>query len=268
MFYRGMSMRNKYWKFLLLPSLSGFLVFYIIPFLHSLSYAWQNDAFNQKFCGLKNFKELFRSDYFLLGLKNTILFTVIAVPLIIIISYVLAYLIAFITRKVIFIQSSIFLPYLLPSITAVMIWQSYLSTVPAFPSLILIFLWKYTGLNVILLTTSFLTVPQEVLDSAQIDGASQINTLTHILLPNSIPMLLFTCILSFVNSFKIYRESYLMWGDYPDKEVYMIQNYLNNHFEKLNYQNVSAAATIFFLFVFLIIIVLLWCEKKWSERIW
>ncbi len=261
-------MNNKHWKYLLVPNFCGFLIFYIIPFFHSLSYAWVNDAFNQEFCGLQNFKNLFSSEYFILGMKNTLLFTAISVPLILIISYIIAYLLAFVVRKLIFSHSAIFLPYLLPSITAIMIWQTYFSSIPEFSSLLLLFLWKYTGLNVILLTASFLTVPQEILDSAQIDGASSSRSLVHILLPSSVPMLLFTSILSFVNSFKIYRESYLMWGNYPSKTVYMIQNYLNNHFEKLNYQNVSSAATIFFLGIFLIVSGLLWCEKKWSDQIW
>lgn len=261
-------MNNKYWKLLLLPSFLGFLVFYIIPFLYSLTYAWQNDAFRKEFCGLQNFQTILKSDYFLLGMKNTLCFTAIAVPLILLISYIIAFLLAFVVRRLRFLQSVVFLPYLLPSITAVMIWQTYLSDVPPFSSLLFLFLWKYTGLNVILLTASFLSVPMEVLDSAQIDGASTLKTMTHILLPNSVPMLLFTGILSFVNSFKIYRESYLMWGNYPDKAVYMIQNYLNNHFEKLNYQNVSTAATLFFLGIFLIVTVLLWCEKKWSDQVW
>ena len=261
-------MNNKYWKFMLIPSFSGFLVFYIIPFFRSLTYAWLNDAFNREFCGFENFKALLKSEFFLLGMKNTFIFTAISVPLIIVISYIIAFLLAFVFRKLMFVQSAIFLPYLLPSITAVMIWQSHFASFPAPSSLLLLFIWKYTGLNVILLTTSFLTVPQEVLDSAQIDGSSKLSTLIYILFPNSIPMVLFTGILSFVNSFKIYRESYLLWGNYPDKNVYMIQNYLNNHFEKLNYQNVSAAAGIFFLVIFIIIIGLLWFEKKWSERIW
>ena len=259
---------KKKWEVLLLPSFVGFLSFHIIPFFHSLTYAWVDNAFDKNFCGLDNFKELLKSNFFLLGTRNTCVFTIISVPLILIISYAVAVLLTFMVQRSAIICSTIILPYLLPSITIIMIWQSYFSSVPDFSSLILIFLWKNTGLIVILFTIALLAIPHEIFDSAQIDGASRIDILFHILLPNSVPMFLFAGILSFVNSLRIYRESYLLWGNYPDKSVYMIQNYLNNHFEKLNYQYVSSSASIFFLVVFSIIISLLWLEKKWSDQVW
>ena len=75
-------------------------------------------------------------------------------------------------------------------------------------------------------------------------------------------------ILTIVNSLKIFRESYLLYGYYPDESVYMLQNYLNNHFAKLNYQNIGAAAVLFAVVVYSIVAVLFALEKKWSDSIW
>ena len=78
----------------------------------------------------------------------------------------------------------------------------------------------------------------------------------------------FTLILTVVNSLKIFRESYLLYGYYPDEGVYMLQNYLNNHFAKLNYQNIGAAAVLFAVVVYSIVAILFALEKKWSDSIW
>ena len=80
--------------------------------------------------------------------------------------------------------------------------------------------------------------------------------------------LFFALILTIVNSLKIFRESYLLYGYYPDESVYMLQNYLNNHFAKLNYQNIGTAAVLFAVVVYSIVAVLFALEKKWSDSIW
>ena len=89
-----------------------------------------------------------------------------------------------------------------------------------------------------------------------------------IIVPNIAPTLFFTFILSIVNSFKIFRESYLLYGGYPDESVYMLQNYLNNHFMKLNYQNISTAAIFFAVVVYTVVAVVFAFEKKWSDSVW
>ena len=83
-------------------------------------------------------------------------------------------------------------------------------------------------------------------------------------LPNIVPALLFSLILSVANSFRIYRESYLLYGQYPDDSVYMLQNFLNNQFMRLNYQTISAAAIIFGGILYVLIAIILILEKKWS----
>ena len=57
-------------------------------------------------------------------------------------------------------------------------------------------------------------------------------------------------ILAWINAFKIFKEVYFIGGAYPDEAVYTLQNYMNNMFGKLNYQNVTTAAYSFALIVF------------------
>jgi multiple sugar transport system permease protein len=67
---------------------------------------------------------------------------------------------------------------------------------------------------------------------------------------------------------RVFRESYLMFGSYPDKALYFIQHYMNNHFAKLNYQTLSAASLLFFLPVLLVFGLMLHLERKATEQIW
>lgn len=253
---------------LLLPSLCGFTAFYIVPFLYSLYYAFTENAFSDKFVGLANFRMLLSNEYFRLAAWNTSRFSILAVPLCMVFSFAIAMLIARFAAKSGLIRSAFFLPIVLPSAVITGIWNAYFSDAVPFTSLLVLFLWKYSGLNVTLILTSLLTIPLDQYEAASLDGAGTWQKIRSVTLPNILPSLFFTLILTIVNSLKIFRESYLLYGYYPDESVYMLQNYLNNHFAKLNYQNIGATAVLFAVVVYSIVAVLFALEKRWSDSIW
>ena len=252
----------------LLPSLAGFLTFFIVPFVYSFYYAFTENAFTKKFVWFDNFRHLFENEYFRLAMKNTGKFTLLAVPLTMAISLILALALVRFATRLPFVKSALFLPVILPSATIVMLWNAYISDFAPFHSLLLIFLWKYGGLNVMLMLTALSGMDKSMLEAARIDGANVFRQTVHITLPNIAPTLFFTFILSVVNSLKVFRESYLLYGNYPDESVYMLQNFLNNHFAKLNYQYISTAAIFFAVIVYTVVAVVFVAEKKWSESIW
>ena len=261
-------MKKKTDLLLLLPSLAGFLAFFIVPFVYSFCYAFTENAFTKKFVRFDNFKRLFENEYFKLAMKNTGKFTVLAVPLTMAISLILALLLVRFATRLPFVKSALFLPVILPSATIVMLWNAYISTFTPFDSLLLIFLWKYGGLNVMLMLTALSGMDKSMIEAARIDGANVFQQTVRVTLPNIAPTLFFTFILSVVNSLKVFRESYLLYGNYPDETVYMLQNFLNNHFAKLNYQYISTAAIFFAVIVYTVVAVVFVAEKKWSESIW
>ena len=254
--------------FLMLPSLVGFFAIYIIPFIYSLSYSFTDNAFKMNFIGINNYIKIWQNNYFQLAIKNTFIFTLVSVPLIMIYSMAVALIMVYIGKKYQFLKNIVFLPVILPSASIAIFWNIYFDSMNPMLSLIIIYVWKYSGLNVMVLLSALTNVDSIIYDAANIDGASFINKALNITIPNIMPSIFFTFILSLVNSFKIYSESFLLYGNYPDNSVYMIQNYLNNHFLKLNYQNISTAACIFALIVYSIVAVLLIIEKKWSNKIW
>ena len=261
-------MKKKTDLLLLFPSLAGFLTFFIVPFVYSFYYAFTENAFTKKFVWFDNFKKLFENEYFKLAMKNTGKFTLLAVPLTMAISLILALLLVRFATRLPFVKSALFLPVILPSATIVMLWNAYISTFTPFDSLLLIFLWKYGGLNVMLMLTALSGMNRSMIEAARIDGANVFQQTVRVTLPNIAPTLFFTFILSVVNSLKVFRESYLLYGNYPDETVYMLQNFLNNHFAKLNYQYISTAAIFFAVIVYTVVAVVFVAEKKWSESIW
>lgn len=246
-----------------LPSLIGFTVFYILPFFRSMGYAFVDNTFTQNFVGLQNFLTIWGNEYFRLAMKNTLLFTCIAVPLVLLLGLLFsAGLIRITARIANILQNSAFLPVLLPSASMVMFWQAYLSSIKPFSSLLLFYLWKYLGLHVMLFLCAMTAIPKKVLEAAEIDGAGGWRRLWKIELPCIRSTVFFSAVLAIVNSLKIFRESYLLYGAYPDESVYMIQNYLNNHFEKMNLQNVSTVAIYFALAVYIITLILFRWDRK------
>lgn len=252
----------------LLPSLCGFCTFFVVPFFYSFYYAFTENAFSGRFAGFDNFVALFSNEYFRLAMKNTLRFTVTAVPLSMLISVCIALAAVRFASHIPFVKSAFFLPFILPSALIVVLWNAYVSDFSPFSSLILIYLWKYSGISIMLILTALTGMNKDMLDAARIDGAGFVRQTWHVILPNIAPTLFFTFILSVVNSLKVFRESYLLYGSYPDESVYMLQNYLNNHFAKLNYQNISTAAIIFAVVIYTVVAVMFRIEKKWSDSIW
>lgn len=149
----------------------------------------------------------------------------------------------------------------------VLLWNAYFASVPPFTSLLLIFLWKYAGLDIMLILTALCSVDHNMLDAARMDGAGSVRLFLQIVLPNIVPTLFFSLILTITNTFKIFRESLLLYGEYPNESVYMLQNYLHNHFTKLNYQNISTAALLFFFAIYIVVAIMLQMERKWSDSL-
>ena len=108
-----------------------------------------------------------------------------------------------------------------------------------------LFLWKSLGYNMILFMSSLANIPRELLEVADVEGASEVYKFFAIKLRYLSPTVLFVTILSLISSFKVFREVYLMTGGYPYSSLYMLQHFMNNKFARLEYQDVTTAAYIF-----------------------
>ena len=100
---------------------------------------------------------------------------------------------------------------------------------------------------------------------ADVEGASERYKFFAIKLRYLSPTVLFVTILSLINSFKVFREVYLLTGDYPFEKLYMLQHFMNNTFRNLDYQKLSAAAVIMAI-VMVALIALLFKAEDWFGK--
>lgn len=270
-----------------IPSLIGVLIFFLVPFGIVIYYSMINNPTTKEFVGLDNYTKLFSSDAFRLASWNTAKFSLIAVPLAIILPLWLAVLLERnIPGKSIF-RTFFLSPLMVPTASVVLVWQvlfhnhgtinqiteffggkgiDWLSSEYGIVVIIVMFLWKNLGYNMILFMSALAGIPKDIIEVAELEGASRFYQFVHIKLRYLSPTVLFVLILSLINSFKIFREVYLLTGDYPNN-LYMLQHFMNNTFRSIDYQKLSAAAVLFSLVMIVVISILLTAENYFGKDV-
>ena len=138
----------------------------------------------------------------------------------------------------------------------------YISSGAAFYVLAGTYLWKNLGYTVVLWLAGILGIPNEYLEAARVDGATERQCFYRIILPNLKGSLYTIVILSFLNSFKIYREAYLVAGSYPQEDIYLLQHLFNNWFVNLEFDKMAAAAVCVGAVLFVAIMAL---QRVWDR---
>ena len=259
--------------FIMLPAMAGFLLFFTVPFFGSFRYAFTRNAFDSTFVLFDNFTSVLTNHIYMLALGNTLRFTLLGVTAIMLFSVVVSLLFTLAGPKYSFMRAAFVLPLLLPTAGISLIWRVIFNpngalsfstnfstgfwgelVSPQLLPLYLLFLWKYCGFNIILISSAMAGIPTEIYDAARLDGAGAVKIYSKMIVPLIRPALFFCLILSFVNSFRIFKEIYYLFGgDYPPNSVYMIQHFMNNQFNKLNYQLLSAGSIVFTFIVLALI---------------
>ncbi len=271
----------------LAPSLIGFAVFYIIPFLMGVYESFTDRTLGGSFVGFDNYKDLLASSSFRKAAANTMLFTGISVPLLIAASLSLALLL---NRPMFFrngLRTAFIMPLVVPVASIVMIWQifadwngtlnlwlhhwgkeriDWLQSDWSMGVLVVMYLWKNIGYNMILFLAGLQSIPQDYYETARIEGAGRLRQLFHITLVYLTPTMFFVVLISIINSFKVFRETYLLAGDYPYDRIYMLQHYMNNMFFSLDIQKLTAAATLMVGCIVLFVTGLLRAERRFRDN--
>lgn len=270
------------------PSILGVSIFFIVPFFVIVYYSLINNPIQHKFVFLYNFIALFKNSAFTTAAKNTAVFSLIAVPLAVVLSFLLAQMLE--SRIPLKSQFRTFFlsPLMVPVASVVLIWQVIFSnngTFNDFLSLfgvekidwlksqyaqvvvVSLFLWKNLGYNMILFMAALNNIPKDLIEVADMDGATPFFKFRNIIVRYLSPTILFVTILSLINSFKVFREVYLLTGEYPVESLYMLQHFMNNTFKALDYQKLSAAAVLMALVMVIIIALLFVFEDKLGKDV-
>ena len=270
------------------PSVTGVTLFFIAPFLVVVYYSVIRSPINPEFVGLDNFIAVLNNSSFRTAAKNTAMFSVTAVPLAVVLSLGLALLLECrIPCKSLF-RTFFLSPMMVPVASVVLIWQvvfHYRGTLNLFLShfgvdpvdwlnspyclmvIVVLFLWKNLGYNMILFMAALNNIPKELLEVADVEGASAVHKFFNIKLRYLSPTVLFVAILSIINSFKVFREIYLLTGNYPYIGLYMMQHFMNNTFNNLDYQKMSSAAVLMALVMVALIALLFKVEDIFGKDV-
>lgn len=247
------------WLFLL-PSMAGVFLFAALPFGHVLIQSLSG--------GFANYKTVLSNGAFHLAVKNTCCFVGVGIPLLLLLSFAAAMGI-YKSRWMRFLKSIYLLPMAVPTAVVALIWKvffhkagignqilaffhfeaiDWMSTNAAFAVLIISYIWKNLGYTVILWIAGMAAIPESITEAARVDGASQWQCVRYMILPQLKPVFYTITMLSFLNSFQVFREAYLVAGAYPQKSIYLLQHLFHNWFTNLEIEKMSSAAVLLAVF--------------------
>lgn len=255
------------------PAVVGLLAFLVLPFGYTFLRSFTTGLGWGRFVGLENYAQLFGNRLFLLALKNTFLFLACGLALILPLSLFLALLLQKAGKWGKPLALALLFPMVLP-VSAIVIVVNlvfaengllsqiagpylWMDSPFAFVILLGLYLWKNVGIGVVVLLAGLTTIPGELYESASMDGAGKWARLTRVTLPMLRPELLVVTILSTLNAFKNFREAFVLGGDHPHESIYMLQHFMNNNFENMNFPRLSVAAVVFFALLFCLYALLL-----------
>lgn len=248
----------------LAPSLCGVLVFQVLPFADVLRRSFL-DAMGRAFVGTANYRTVWENGAFRMAAGNTLHFLAAAIPALMAGSLMLALLVYRPGAGQHIFKSSLVLPMVIPVAAMVLVWRilfcpdgflnqlmaritgevwevDWVHKTTAFPVLVVTYLWKNTGYDMLLWLAGLNAIPKSLYDAAQVDGAGELAQLYYITLPCLRGTMGVVLVLSVVNSFRVYREAYLLAGSYPDLSIYMIPHLFSHWFLTLDIQKMSTAA--------------------------
>lgn len=279
---------RRYAVLFLAPSLAGFLLFYFVPFIASFYYSLIDNSISKHFVGVDNYVQLLSNPSFKQAGINTFMFTAVCVPLNLMLPLCLAIMVnqKIYSKKV--LRTFFISPLVVPVASVVLVWSMIFdyrgflnSVITAFGFkavdwmktdwarvvVMVVYLWKNAGYNMVLFLAGLQNIPVEYYEWAQMEGANLWQRFRRITLVYLTPTLYFVFIISIINSFKVFRETYLISGEYPHESIYMLQHYMNNVFTALDYQKLTSAATVMAVIVNLLVAFLFVFERKIRETI-
>lgn len=275
-----------------LPYLIAFVIFTGIPFVSAFLMSFVNIKFiskldNLKFVGIDNFIRIFTTRTVYEALGRTVIYSLIYVPVIMVVSFVLAYLL---NKGVYFvkpIRSMVFLPYVSNMIAVAIVWQIMLGPrgplyavqklfgsdnpiIPllspqwALPTVVLISVWKSIGLNFLTYLGALQGVSQDLIEAAEIDGANKWQQIVNVVIPSVSPTTFFLVISSIITSLQNFTVIQGLTKGGPGESTWVMSLSIYNYaFTKFDTSFAAAQALLMFAIVMVITLIQWQGQKKW-----
>ena len=276
-----MRKKDKMYPFIV-PGFAGVMIFVVLPLADVFVSSFRRGG-QGSFVGLTNYSVVLDNQAFRLAAGNSLLFELVGVPLLILVSLVVA--IEVYEMKGNIVKFAFLIPLAIPSNSLAVVWKilfaengivnglitkaggtpiSFFTGRAVFRLFVGTFVFKNIGYNMLIWLAGLSAIPTEIYEAARVDGAGRFTRIFKITLPNMKRSFFIVAMLSVVNSLKIFREQYLMAGGYPDTTIYQLQHIFNNWFEKLELGKLTAGAVMTAVVFFgLILIIRVICLTDW-----
>lgn len=254
----------------LIPTIIIFLVLTVYPLLYAfVTSLFDNNYLNGEtsFIGFENYTNVLNDHLFWIAVKNTLLFVVVAVVFEVILGTLFALLFNLGTKGISLLRSLVLLPMLLPPITVALTWKmmyeydygifNYLLSLLGLPavewlsssswalfSIIITDIWQWTPFVFLVVLAALQSIPKELYESAQVNGANAFQCVRYITLPLIKPALVLVLLLRTIETFQVFEKMYVLTGGGPGNATETITFYIYRYGFRYFETGYAVAATI------------------------
>ena len=257
---------RRYWPIFVLPTFLAFILGFIAPFAMGvyLSFCKFTTVTDAKFIGFSNYLKIFTDASFVHALWYTAIFTVVTVVLINVLAFAVALLLTKGFRGTNIFRTVFFMPNLIGGIILGYIWQQminavllkYETTLVANPTygfwgLVILMNWQMIGYMMIIYVAGLQNVPTDLIEAAQIDGATSLQTLFKVKIPMVMPSITICLFLTVSNSFKLFDQNLALTAGEPSNSSQMLAlNIYETFYTRTGWEGAGQAkAVVFFIIV-------------------
>ena len=257
---------KKYWPVFLLPTMAAFTIGFIVPFIEGiyLSFCKFTTIKDASFVGFSNYVEAFKDSTFPHAFGFTAIFAVVTLVLVNLLAFALALALTQKIKGTNIFRTIFFMPNLIGGIVLGYIWQLIFNGILAkystalalnqwlgFWGLIILVSWQQIGYMMIIYIAGLQSIPGEVMEAAQIDGANSWQRLWKVTIPMMMPSITICTFLSITNGFKLFDQNLSLTAGEPSKlSEMMALNIYNTFYGRSGWEGVGQAkAVIFFVIV-------------------
>ena len=266
------TMKYKVKQYLMFAGVSTvlFSAVVILPFIYGLYLtftSWDGVSKDKPFVGLANYIATFQDAAYWQALGRTLIYSVIAVILVNVVAFFLAYLLTSGIKGQNFFRAGFFVPNLIGGIVLGYVWQLIfdaifskfdtalkLNEVLGFWGLVILVCWQQIGYMMIVYIAGLQAIPEDIQEAAMIDGANRTQRLFRVTIPNMMPSITICTFLTITNSFKLFDQNLALTGGEPLHKTEMLAlNIYETFYGRVGYEGVGQAkAVIFFILVVVI----------------
>lgn len=239
----------------ILPGFLGFLLFVFIPFVMSFFLSFTQWNFLEgveaiQFNGIDNYLRLFEDEWFMNSFWNNIIFTLVSVPILLLLGLIMAAIIDRYIKYGGFVKVLVFIPYIASVVAVATVWmmlfeptqgpinQTLMSlgveNVPGWltsftwslPSIMIVYIWQQLGYFIIVFTSGLKSIPEEIYEAADIDGAGSIRKFFSVTVPMSAPTIFFLGTMGIIGTFKVFDHIAVMTQGGPGSSSSLMAYYI------------------------------------------